>query len=125
MFQGADDLLAYVKDEGVETIDIRFCDLPGVMQHFTVPAKAFGPENTTKLDVNTVQLGHPDAAIAMMNPQHEITSHFAAPPFSFYELKRVPGAHIVLSSPDVIGGPLTRDREGGASCSASRRTPAT
>ena len=44
MFQGADDLLAYIKDEGVETIDIRFCDLPGVMQHFTVPAKAFGPE---------------------------------------------------------------------------------
>ena len=44
MFQGADDLLAYVKDEGVETIDIRFCDLPGVMQHFTVPAQAFGPE---------------------------------------------------------------------------------
>jgi len=44
MFQGADDLLAYIKDEGVETIDIRFCDLPGVMQHFTVPANSFGPE---------------------------------------------------------------------------------
>ncbi|MCW3156807.1 type I glutamate--ammonia ligase [Micropruina sonneratiae] len=44
MFQSADDLLAYVKDEGVETIDIRFCDLPGVMQHFTVPAASFGPE---------------------------------------------------------------------------------
>ncbi|MEZ5200100.1 MAG: type I glutamate--ammonia ligase [Micropruina glycogenica] len=44
MFQSADDLLAYVKDEGVETIDIRFCDLPGVMQHFTVPAGSFGPE---------------------------------------------------------------------------------
>ena len=44
MFQSADDLLAYVKDEGVETIDIRFCDLPGVMQHFTVPASSFGPE---------------------------------------------------------------------------------
>ncbi len=73
-------------------------------------AKAFGPENTTRLDVNTVQLGHPDAAIAMMNPQHEIQSHFAAPPFSFYELKRVPGAHIVLSSPDVIGGPLTQSQ---------------
>ena len=35
MFQGADDLLAYLKDEDVETVDIRFCDLPGVMQHFT------------------------------------------------------------------------------------------
>ncbi len=44
MFQSADDLLAYVKSEGVETIDIRFCDLPGVMQHFTVPASSFGPE---------------------------------------------------------------------------------
>ena len=37
MFQGADDLLAYIKDEGVEIVDIRFCDLPGMMQHFTVP----------------------------------------------------------------------------------------
>ncbi|MCG6566086.1 type I glutamate--ammonia ligase [Tessaracoccus sp. ZS01] len=44
MFQGADDLLAYIKEENVETIDVRFCDLPGVMQHFTVPATAFGPE---------------------------------------------------------------------------------
>ena len=44
MFQSADELLAYVKDEGVEMIDIRFCDLPGVMQHFTVPAGAFGKE---------------------------------------------------------------------------------
>ena len=44
MFQGADDLLAYIKDEGVETVDVRFCDLPGVMQHFTVPAQSFGPE---------------------------------------------------------------------------------
>ena len=42
--QGADDLLAFVKDEGVEFIDIRFCDLPGIMQHFTVPVGTFGPE---------------------------------------------------------------------------------
>ena len=44
MFQSADELLAYVKDEDVETIDIRFCDLPGVMQHFTVPAELLRPE---------------------------------------------------------------------------------
>ena len=41
MFQGADDLLAYIKNEGVEVVDIRFCDLPGIMQHFTVPAGSF------------------------------------------------------------------------------------
>src|SRR5690349_11349097 len=61
--------------------------------------KTFGPDQTTKLDGNTVQLGHPDAAIALANPQHEITSHFSAPPFSFLELKTVKGAHVVLTSP--------------------------
>ncbi len=39
MFQGADDLLAYIEENDVETIDVRFCDLPGVMQHFTIPAQ--------------------------------------------------------------------------------------
>lgn len=72
--------------------------------------KAFGPGQMTKLDANTVQLGHPDAAIAMANPHGEITSHFAAPPYSYYELKTVKGAHMVLSSPDVIGGPLTQSQ---------------
>jgi NitT/TauT family transport system substrate-binding protein len=72
--------------------------------------KTFGPDQTTKLDGNTVQLGHPDAAIALANPQHEITSHFSAPPFSFLELKTVKGAHIVLTSPEIIGGPLTQSQ---------------
>ena len=44
MFSSAEELLAYVKDEGVEIIDVRFCDLPGIMQHFTVPVSSFGPE---------------------------------------------------------------------------------
>ncbi|MGI5950979.1 MAG: type I glutamate--ammonia ligase [Brooklawnia sp.] len=48
MFQGSDDLLAFISDEGVENIDVRFCDLPGVMQHFTVPAGSFGPEVFTE-----------------------------------------------------------------------------
>lgn len=48
MFQGADDLLAYVKNEGVEIIDVRFTDLPGIQQHFTVPAGSFGPEVFTE-----------------------------------------------------------------------------
>ena len=31
MFQSADELLAYIKDEGVAIVDVRFCDLPGTM----------------------------------------------------------------------------------------------
>jgi len=32
------DVLRMVGDEGVEIVDFRFCDLPGLMQHFSVPA---------------------------------------------------------------------------------------
>ena len=39
MFSSAEEVLAYIKDEDVEFVDIRFCDLPGVMQHFNVPAE--------------------------------------------------------------------------------------
>ena len=31
------DVLAMAKDAGVQIVDLRFCDLPGLMQHFSVP----------------------------------------------------------------------------------------
>ncbi|HEU4363539.1 MAG TPA: type I glutamate--ammonia ligase, partial [Mycobacterium sp.] len=36
-----DDVLKLVADEGVEYVDIQFCDLPGMMQHLSIPASAF------------------------------------------------------------------------------------
>ncbi|GAA5165416.1 type I glutamate--ammonia ligase [Pseudonocardia eucalypti] len=41
MFSNSDEVLRFIADEEVEYVDIRFSDLPGVMQHFTVPASAF------------------------------------------------------------------------------------
>ncbi len=41
MFANSQELLKYIEDEGVEMVDVRFCDLPGVMQHFTVPVSSF------------------------------------------------------------------------------------
>ncbi|RNI24279.1 type I glutamate--ammonia ligase [Flexivirga caeni] len=38
MFTTPDEVLKFIKDEGVEFLDVRFCDLPGVMQHINVPA---------------------------------------------------------------------------------------
>ncbi|MGO4571266.1 ABC transporter substrate-binding protein [Microvirga sp. 2TAF3] len=70
--------------------------------------KLFGEDQWSKLDANTVQLGHPDAVVAMTNSEHEVKSHFAAPPFQYIELKKVPGARVILQSPDIIGGPLTQ-----------------
>jgi NitT/TauT family transport system substrate-binding protein len=71
-------------------------------------AKEFGPDQWARLDGNTVQLGHPDAYAALSNPQHEVTSHFSAPLFQYYELNKVPGAHVVITAADIIGGPLTQ-----------------
>ena len=71
-------------------------------------SQLFGPENWNRLDTSTVQLGHPDAFIAMKNPSHEVKNHFAAPPFQAYELKQIPEAHVVANSADIIGSPLSQ-----------------
>ena len=34
----AGDVLKLIKDAGIEVVDVRFCDLPGLMQHFSIPA---------------------------------------------------------------------------------------
>ncbi|WP_028660978.1 type I glutamate--ammonia ligase [Nocardioides insulae] len=44
MFSNPDELFAYIKDQGVEMVDIRFMDLPGIQQHFTVPVSSFTPD---------------------------------------------------------------------------------
>jgi NitT/TauT family transport system substrate-binding protein len=72
--------------------------------------KLWGEGQMGHLDANMVQLGHPDAAVMMANPRGEVTSHFAAPPYQYYELKNVPGAHVVITSPQIIGGPLTQSQ---------------
>ncbi|MDQ3113943.1 MAG: type I glutamate--ammonia ligase, partial [Actinomycetota bacterium] len=44
MFDSNEDLLQFIAAEQVQFVDIRFCDLPGVMQHFTVPASSFNQD---------------------------------------------------------------------------------
>ncbi|WP_197320786.1 type I glutamate--ammonia ligase [Saccharomonospora sp. NB11] len=41
MSTNPDEVLRLIADEDVQFVDVRFCDLPGVMQHFTIPASAF------------------------------------------------------------------------------------
>jgi glutamine synthetase len=41
MFTSASEVLSYIKDNDVAFVDVRFVDLPGVMQHFNVPAGSF------------------------------------------------------------------------------------
>jgi len=39
------DVLGMVQDEGVEVVDLRFIDLPGLQQHFSVPAHELTEES--------------------------------------------------------------------------------
>ena len=51
-------------------------------------------------------MSHPDAQLALLSGQSEITAHFSSPPFQYQQLKK-PGIRTVLSSYDVLGGPAT------------------
>ena len=44
MFQNPAEVIAFIKDTEVKFLDIRFTDLPGVQQHFTVPASMVDEE---------------------------------------------------------------------------------
>ena len=107
-----DPRIKTIKDYGptdkIAVPTIRVSTQANILQ--IAAAQTFGPDEWSKLDANTVQLGHPDAAAALANPKGEVASHFAAPPFSYFELKNVPGAHIVLQSADVFGSPLTQSQ---------------
>jgi glutamine synthetase len=43
-FTTADEVIKYIADENIEYVDIRFTDLPGIEQHFSIPAKAFNQD---------------------------------------------------------------------------------
>ncbi len=81
LFANPEELLRYLTDEDVKFVDVRFCDLPGVMQHFTVPAEAFDADAFTEglaFDGSSIRgfqqihesdmLLLPDAATAFIDP---------------------------------------------------------
>ncbi|NMB23239.1 MAG: type I glutamate--ammonia ligase, partial [Corynebacterium sp.] len=40
-FNTPEEVTKFIKDENVEFVDVRFTDLPGIEQHFSIPASAF------------------------------------------------------------------------------------
>lgn len=106
MFQGADVLLAYIKEQGVENIDVRFCDIPGVMQHFTVPAASFGPH------VFTEGLNFDGSSIAGFQEVHESDMVLFPDPSTAYidPFRRVKALNIACFVHDPkTGQPYSRD----------------
>jgi NitT/TauT family transport system substrate-binding protein len=70
-------------------------------------AKRWGDAQFARLDPLTVALPHPEATAALLKGDPEITGHFGNPPFQEQELAGNTGAHSVLNSYDVLGGPAS------------------
>ncbi|MER8104814.1 type I glutamate--ammonia ligase [Kitasatospora sp. NPDC059811] len=78
MFNNAAEVKQFIQDNDVKFVDVRFCDLPGVMQHFSVPAATFDPSEILMFDGSSIrgfQAIHesdmalvPDLATARLDP---------------------------------------------------------
>jgi NitT/TauT family transport system substrate-binding protein len=65
--------------------------------------KLYGEGSFKKLDSIMVQMGHPQATIAILDSTNHVDSHFSGPPFMQTALSKNPAIHRVLSSVDLIG----------------------
>ncbi|MBW3649639.1 MAG: type I glutamate--ammonia ligase [Actinobacteria bacterium] len=78
------EVLRHAVDEGVEVVDLRFCDLPGLMQHFSVPVaqlteeafdEGFGFDGSSIRGFQEIQESDmilvPDPATAYLDPFRE------------------------------------------------------
>ena len=80
----ANDVMAMIKEKGINAVDLRFIDLPGLWQHFTISAKEFeldafeegvGFDGSSIRGFQAIQesdmLLFPDAATAFVDPFFE------------------------------------------------------
>src|SRR3954462_2772983 len=65
-------------------------------------AREWGNDNYKKLDPLTVGLGQMDAVAAMAQPNHEVNSDFATPPFLYIE-REMPGVRSILTMKEILG----------------------
>ena len=64
MFKDSSEVLKFIKDEDVKFLDIRFTDLPGVQQHFNIPASTVDEDSPGAVDEHTVTAVRLDCGVA-------------------------------------------------------------
>jgi NitT/TauT family transport system substrate-binding protein len=70
-------------------------------------AAAWGEAEYGRLDPLTVSLSHPDAMVALINQSGGVSAHFATSPFYEQEIKTIPGARLITTNYEILGGPAT------------------
>jgi NitT/TauT family transport system substrate-binding protein len=67
--------------------------------------KEFGPGNHGKLDHLVITMAHPDATIAMLSAQKDVTASFSSVPFQYRQQKQA-GIQQLITSTDILGAPV-------------------
>jgi NitT/TauT family transport system substrate-binding protein len=68
--------------------------------------KEFGVGQHNRLDTLALTMSHPDATIAMISGNKEVTANFSSVPFQQRQAK-TPGIRSLMTSTDILGGPFT------------------
>ena len=67
--------------------------------------KEFGPGKHGKLDHIAITMAHPDATIAMLTAQRDVTANFSSVPFQYRQQKQA-GIRQLMTSTDILGAPV-------------------
>lgn len=94
-----------IKDDDKIAVTAVKVSIPSIIMQMYAKQK-YGAADALKFDKYTVSMQHPDAVIAILSGNKQITAHYASAPFHQRELKE-PGARTIQNTNDVMGGPQT------------------
>lgn len=94
-----------LKDDDKIAVTSVKVSIPSIIMQMYAKQK-YGAADALKFDKYTVSMQHPDAVVAILSGNKQITTHYASAPFHQRELKE-PGVRTIQNTNDVMGGPQT------------------
>lgn len=94
-----------LKDDDKIAVTAVKVSIPSIIMQMYAKQK-YGAADALKFDKYTVSMQHPDAVVAIVSGNKQITAHYASAPFHQRELKEA-GVRTIQNTNDVMGGPQT------------------
>lgn len=92
-----------LKDDDKIAVTAVKVSIPSIIMQMYAKTKG---ADAYKFDKYTVSMQHPDAVVAIVSGNKQITAHYASAPFHQRELKEA-GVRTIQNTNDVMGGPQT------------------
>jgi NitT/TauT family transport system substrate-binding protein len=92
------------EDEKIAVTAVKV-SIPAIVMQIYARRK-YGAAETFKFDKYTITMQHPDAVVALLTGNKQITAHYSSPPFHQRE-RREPNIRTMMTTDDVMGGATT------------------